>query len=165
MSLRKVGLLLLAAGLSCVPWATVAAETHGEAGRKLIGIWLTEDKEGAVQIYPCGTALCGRLYWIKPSDEENAAFDDKNSDPALRSRPLCGLEFMGGFIPQADGSYGSGWIYSPRHGTRFNARVSPGPREGTIELRGYFLVPLLGESQIWTRAEKQEPCVPPEERR
>ncbi len=131
------------------------------AVERVLGIWLTEDKEGAVAIYRCGKALCGKLHWFQPDDAPDAALDDKNPDPKLRGRPLCGMEFMGGFTPQSDGSLSSGWIYSPRHGSTFSAALAPGADADTIELRGYFILPLLGESQTWTRAEAVEACAHP----
>lgn len=141
--------------------SVAAAQKAAGSVERFVGIWLTEDKEGAVAIYRCGKALCGKLYWLKPSDAPDAALDDKNPDPALRGRPLCGMEFMGGFTPQSDGSLSSGWIYSPRHGATFSAALKPGDDADTIELRGYFIVPMLGESQVWQRTTNLQPCSAP----
>src|SRR5207237_4237403 len=62
------------------------------------GRWLTEKKNGVVEIFRCsgGDVLCGRLVWfhLKPGDSN---LDLSNSDAQLRNRPLCGLVFMTGF--------------------------------------------------------------------
>ncbi|MEJ0063931.1 MAG: DUF2147 domain-containing protein [Alphaproteobacteria bacterium] len=125
------------------------------------GVWLTEDKSGAVELYPCGQELCGKFYWLKPdpNDAPAADMDDKNPDPKLRNRPLCGMQFMGGFT-EADGKFSGGWIYSPRHGTKFSSEIRPQSPDA-IELRGYVLTPLLGQSQIWTRANNNLPACEP----
>lgn len=141
--------------------SVAVAQKAADGVERYMGIWLTEDKEGAVAIYRCGKALCGKLHWIKPSDAPDAALDDKNPDPALRGRPLCGMEFMGGFTPQSDGNLSSGWIYSPRHGATFSAALKAGDEADTIELRGYFVLPMLGESQVWTKAAGLQACSPP----
>lgn len=152
MSLARYFFILTAAMLF------MAVPSHAAMpGKDLSGLWYTEDQEGVVELYSCGKAVCGRLYWMKPSPESQADRDDKNPDPQLRSRPLCGLEFMGGFIPVADGTYESGWIYSPRHGAMFSASIAAGA-DDTLELRGYLLLPLLGQTQRWTRATNIQPC-------
>lgn len=164
MSPRFLLPALLGLGLSVGLTLSSASSASAPSGvERFLGVWLTEDKDGAVAIYRCGKALCGKLHWIKPSDEPDAAIDDKNPDPKLRGRPLCGMEFMGGFTPQKDGSISSGWIYSPRHGSTFSAALAPGQAPDTIELRGYFILPLLGESQTWTKAASVEACQPPKQ--
>jgi uncharacterized protein (DUF2147 family) len=122
-----------------------------------VGLWRTEDGEGVVQLYECGNNLCGRLYSFKPSTKPEGDRDSHNPDPALRGRPLCGLEFMGGFKAQTDGSYDHGWIYSPRHGANFSASlklIAP----DQLALRGYLLIPALGETQNWSRVTEAQAC-------
>lgn len=125
------------------------------------GVWLTEDKEGAVELYTCGDELCGKFYWLKSEAGATSAEDrdDNNPDPKLRGRPLCGMQFMGGFKPEDDGAFTGGWIYSPRHGAKFSSEIRTSSKDA-LELRGYLLLPLLGESQTWTKADKIAPCTP-----
>ncbi len=159
VSMRSASLFALAWLGYAAPIVAAAADApmKSSVADAVLGDWLTEDKDGIVRLYRCGEAVCGKLFWIKPSDKPGAALDDKNPDPKLRNRPLCGMEFMGGFAPQSDGSYSSGWIYSPRHGANFNATIAAG-EDDTLDLRGYFLVPLLGETQTWTRVKDAQPC-------
>jgi len=42
--------------------------------------------------------------------------------------------------------YNNGWIYSPRSGSNYTARMTLKDRD-TLDLHGYVLVPFLGESQ------------------
>lgn len=135
------------AGEAADPFATVK------------GVWLTEEKDGAVELYNCGDELCGKFYWLKaePGVAATADVDDKNPDPKLRNRPLCGMQFMGGFKPDDDGEFTGGWIYSPRHGTKFSSEIHPHSKD-ELELRGYMVLPILGASQTWTKAENIHPC-------
>ncbi len=121
------------------------------------GFWLTQDKDGVVEIYPCEGYLCGRFHWLKEDSLQNPSLDDKNPNPALRTRPLCGMQFLGGFEPQSQGSYTGGWIYSPRHGSKFSARISL-KNPDLLELHGYMFIPFLGDSQLWTRAGTHPRC-------
>ena len=76
---------------------------------------------------------------------------------SLRDKPLCGMQFMGGFEPDGKGHYNGGWIYSPRHGANFSAEmklVNP----STLDLHGYIFIPLFGASQTWTRAKAMTHC-------
>lgn len=135
--------------------AQAAAPAHDA---RLVGTWFTEDQEGAVEIYPCDAALCGKLVWFKPSTAAKAAQDERNPKPEQRGRSLCGLQFMGGFTRQPEGGYSSGWIYSPRHGATFSASLSPGATRDELVVRGYVVLALFGQSQTWRRAGAITPC-------
>lgn len=132
--------------------AGAAADTTGfstaEARRLLAGTWLTEDGEGLIEIYPSGDgAFAGRV--LSGSDE--GLRDSHNPDPALRGRPVKGLEILSGFRQESAGRFTGGRIYDPSSGNTYRARITlTGP--DTLRLRGYIGIPLLGGSQTWTRA-------------
>jgi uncharacterized protein (DUF2147 family) len=117
------------------------------------GRWLTEEKSGVVEIYSCGDgAFCGRLLWvrIKPSDRNPHALDNRNSMPALRDRPLCGLVMMWGFRPNGENQWSDGSLYDPESGSTYRGKMTLRP-DGTLSLRGYVGISLFGRSQDWTR--------------
>ncbi len=124
--------------------------------KKIEGLWLTQDRDGIVSIYECGAALCGKFVWLQDNDPAAPSLDSKNPNPEKRSRPLCGMEFMGDFKLDEDGKMSGGWIYSPRHGDVFDARLSLA-ESGALKLHGYLFVPLLGQTQTWTRVETLPP--------
>jgi len=127
----------------------------------IVGLWYTQDKDGGVEIYACGDKICGRFYWLDQKPGDSPMLDEKNADPTLRRRDLCRTQFMGDFTPDAmnDGRrhYSDGWIYSPRHGYNFQAEMTL-IDHNTLDLHGYVLTPILGESQTWTRAESMPQC-------
>lgn len=142
--------------------ATIAASTEAQPARAdVIGLWQTKDRDGIVELYPCSDKICGRLHWLEaPQDESGRpSLDDRNPDPALRARPLCGMTFMGDFSPETETRYSGGWIYSPRSGSTYQARLTLSDHD-TLLLHGYVFTPFLGETQVWTRAESSKGCPP-----
>lgn len=136
-----------------------AKDSPEKAALKAIsGLWYTQDKDGVVQLYPCDGEICGRFYWLKDDSPEDISRDTHNPEAGKRARPLCRMQFMGGFDPAGNGLYEDGWIYSPRHGANFSAEMTLVDKN-TLKLHGYLLVPALGEDQTWTRAKKPPRCV------
>ena len=116
------------------------------------GVWLVESEDGAIEILPCpdSAALCGRLVWMKP-DGGPPSLDRRNPDPAKRDQPLCGLMLMTGFRQDETGAWKDGDIYNPDDGNRYPAIIRrDGPDQ--LKLRGYLMIPLLGQTQTWRRA-------------
>ena len=127
------------------------------------GVWLDEAKDGGIRIEPCGDKLCGRLVWmLHPlNDQGMPKIDTKNPDPKLRTRPFCGMELMGGFSQAGPGEWEDGWVYDPDEGETYDSKFRLQP-DGTLKLRGFVGISLLGRSQVWTRpAETLPPCTPP----
>jgi uncharacterized protein (DUF2147 family) len=134
---------LLAAPLSAV------AERLGDPAH---GYWLTENRKAIVRLAPCGADTCGRTVWVEnPLDEAGQPKRDaKNADAAKRERPICGLDLVGGLNKTNDGAWQDGWLYNPRNGETYSAKVRAlSPSE--LEVRGYLGVSVLGKSQVWTR--------------
>jgi uncharacterized protein (DUF2147 family) len=116
-----------------------------------LGRWLTESKRGVIEIYRCGSELCGRLVWmIEPMRGGAPAVDDNNPDPAMRQRRLCGLAMLGGFHADGPDYWEKGWIYDPDSGKTYDATITV--KSATmLELRGYIGAPVFGQTQTWTR--------------
>lgn len=128
------------------------------ANKSVEGLWATEGEEAIIEIYKCNEdSICGRFYKLSDEDPMKPSRDNRNLDKNKRTRLLCGLKLLGDFASKGEGGYGSGWIYSPRHGTRFSASMRL-LSDDRLELRGYFLFSLLGDSQIWTRKENAKAC-------
>jgi uncharacterized protein (DUF2147 family) len=127
------------------------------------GWWLDESKRGGILIEPCGDKMCGTLGWmLHPLDAKgNPKFDTKNPDPKLQNRPICGMKLMGGFTKSGPGEWEDGWIYDSDDGQTYDSKFKLLP-DGTLKLRGFVGISLLGQSQVWTRpTETLTPCNPP----
>lgn len=127
------------------------AEAQAPQPQQLLGRWLSETKRGVIDIYPCGEEICGKLVWmIEPIRHGAPAIDDKNPDPKLQQRPLCGLTMLGGFRNTEPQRWTGGWIYDPDSGKTYHATMFL-ESAGVLKLRGYVGIPLFGETQTWTR--------------
>ena len=122
----------------------------------IVGLWLTQDHDAVVEIYACDTSICGRFHWMA-DDNGRMPRDENNHDAALRARPLCHMQFIGGFKDDGDGNYVDGTIYNPQDGWNYNVDMTLIDHD-TLNLQGYILVPLLGRSQTWTRVEAYPSC-------
>jgi uncharacterized protein (DUF2147 family) len=105
-----------------------------------LGIWSTEDGQGAVEIAQCGDALCGRIVGLDRSPGEPMPTD-------VYGQPECGLTIISNEKPQADGGW-LGQVTDPRDGTKYHAKLWVDER-GNLRLRGYLGIPLLGSTQVW----------------
>jgi uncharacterized protein (DUF2147 family) len=144
--------LSLAAFVGTIAFATVAA-AQGADG--VSGRWMTENQKGVIEIAPCGGSICGKIDWMKPppgADLTVIPRDKHNHDPARRQQPMCGLQILYGFHHDAADpkKWTEGNIYDPESGDVYHGNITV-QDAGHLRLRGYIGIPLLGESQIWTR--------------
>lgn len=132
-------LLVVAMLTTSVARPAVAAMAVDPGG--ILGRWLTPRHDGVFQIDRCGETLCGRLVGMQYT----------GSMPLdVHHQPQCGLMLLNGFRSGDEAGRWSGTITDPDSGHRYQATIwSPTP--GVLKLRGYVLMPLLGETQRWTR--------------
>ena len=153
--MRQLRLIVTSAILGLVTVTGAAG-----AGFSAFGVWFTQEHDGAFELYPCRDGqLCGRLVWMAddggaPGDKapvnREPPQDTNNPDLALRTRLLCGLEIVYGFRRNDDGLWSGGFIYNPDDGHEYHAQIDVrGP--DILGLRGYILMTLLGQTQIWSR--------------
>lgn len=121
--------------------ASPAAAIEPVAGR-----WLTDTKDGIIEIGRCGDALCGRL--VKSLVPIAPPGTDKNNpDPQLRGRPILGLPVLTGFKP--DGEKWAGRAYDPKVGKNYATTLE---RTGANELKVRGCVAIFCRTVTWTRA-------------
>jgi uncharacterized protein (DUF2147 family) len=117
-----------------------------------VGVWLHPNQRIQVEIAACGTKLCGKMVWFRwPNDAAGLPLVDiKNVNPALRTRPLLGLKIVHGLHRADKRTWVDGRIYNPDDGVEYNSVMTIDPN-GSLRVRAYFLLPLLGKTLIWTR--------------
>ena len=71
----------------------------------------------------------------------------KNPDPALRTRPLLGMQILNGLTDK--GGDWRGEIYDPRRGKTFKSVVSRNA-DGTLNVKGCFA--FICQTQLWRPA-------------
>lgn len=133
-----------------------AQGNDGVAGR-----WLTENGKGVIAIAPCGGSICGKIDWMKPPANAKPGViprDNHNPDPSRRQQPMCGLQIIYGFHHREDDPrrWVEGHVYDPESGDTYHASITL-EDANHLRLRGYIGIPLLGQSQVWTRAGGDHP--------
>jgi uncharacterized protein (DUF2147 family) len=130
--------------LATIALASLASDDK-EAG--IIGNWLTEPKDGIIQISRVAPSLYeGRIV----GGNHPGRVDALNPDPAQRNKQLRGQVILQDLHYGGDGKWSGGTIYDPDSGHTYRCvveLVSP----DTLKLRGFIGIPLLGRQQIWTR--------------
>lgn len=132
------------------------AESAGDA---ILGVWHTTDDKSQVQIFKTNNQYFGKIVSLKePNWPANSKFgkpgtpknDRNNSDPALRSRPIIGLQMVQNFNYEGKNRWGSGRVYDPMNGKTYHGKITM-TATNRLELRGYIGISLLGRTVIWTR--------------
>jgi uncharacterized protein (DUF2147 family) len=114
------------------------------------GEWLVQDGKSKVTIGPCKAAaekVCGAISWLKdPADA--AKTDTKNPDPALRSKPIKGLQILWDFKQAGPGRWTGGKIYDPHDGKTYKSKLAVSA-SGALKVDGCVL--MICQAQTWTR--------------
>jgi uncharacterized protein (DUF2147 family) len=122
------------------------------SGDTVFGFWLSENKRAVIKIEPCANQVCGNVVWLQEplNRDGQPKTDSNNTEEKLRDRLLCGIGLISNFQSVKPGAWSGGSIYSPRDGQTYSASMELSDND-TLELRGYFLLPLFGKTQVWTR--------------
>lgn len=139
---HAITLSILFAGLASLPAVAQVPE---------VGVWINHEGKGAVEIKPCGPALCGNIVWLRePLNEQGQPlFDRRNPEESKRTRPICGLPVIGNVRRTSEG-WDEGWIYNPEEGAQYDVYLrASGDR---LTVTGYKGVKLFSKTFTWTRA-------------
>lgn len=98
-----------------------------------LGVWLDNTGRGAVEIKPCGAALCGHVVWVKDTADAKG----------------CGRQIIGDAT--ASGGKYTGWIYSPEDRKRYNVEFSTAG-DGRLKVVGYAGIRLFSKTMYWKPA-------------
>lgn len=129
--------------------ATPALASEADA---VIGEWYTKDNKALVQIYKQGDVYSGKIVGLKePKNEDGSAkLDTNNPDEAQRGQPIIGLNLVQGFAYKGSNKWADGTIYDPDNGKTYKCKMSLND-DGTLKVRGFIGVSLIGRTQVWTR--------------
>jgi len=128
------GLKYIAPAFVAFALAPVASRS-ASAAPDPTGIWMNDTGRGAIEIKPCGNALCGNVVWVKSATDANG----------------CGKQIIGDVAPVGGGRWDNGWIYSPEKGRKYDVELTP-LSNGTLRVTGYAGMKFLSKTMIWTRA-------------
>jgi uncharacterized protein (DUF2147 family) len=116
---------LLAAGAVALA-ATAYAQTADDA----LGVWENPENKSHTEFYKCGAGVCGKI--VRAVDGQKT--DDKNPDPAKRSRPIVGLVIMEGAKKTGPATW-SGALYNRADGKTYSGTLTV-KSKNAVELSG-----------------------------
>ena len=133
------------------------AQSADEAPSRVVGDWLTEPRDGIIQITVDATGnLEGRIV----GGNHPGLKDEKNPDPARRGTALRGQVILKAMKYDGDGHWSGGTIYKPDNGKTYKCKVEFGDKD-TLEVRGFIGFSLFGITQNWTRYTGTSMDLPP----
>ena len=150
---RRVLVLALAAVTQAATMAQAVPDSLIE------GVWQTAEKS-ELTIAPCPQGYCGYITKIVVPDHIIAQYGDdlaaigtnytdyNNKNPALRDRPIQGLQILT-LRPGSDPWYYEGEIYNPEDGNVYAGSVEVTGAD-RLKLKGCVLY-VLCQEQIWLR--------------
>jgi uncharacterized protein (DUF2147 family) len=135
-----------------------ASTAFGAGPGDVLGSWKTDGGDSLLEYFRCGEKICGKIVWMKEPNYMNSKegpvgktkVDSKNPDPALRNRPILGLQVMKGLTAKGGNRWGNGTCYDPESGKSYKCKMylkSP----SRLELRGYIGISLIGRTYTLTR--------------
>jgi uncharacterized protein (DUF2147 family) len=138
-----------------IPFVAVIVALFGAAPASAestdpVGVWLTEKGDARIKVSKCGNGICGAIVGLKdPIDRMTGQpqVDDKNPNPALRTRPVIGISLFIGMRPSAPGRW-SGQIYNADDGGTYVSHVT---YDGGDALRVEGCVGMICGGETWTR--------------
>jgi uncharacterized protein (DUF2147 family) len=119
------------------------AAQSSRAAPAVTGLWLTETRDGVIAISPCGDDLCAHIVGV--------VLDHPNDKMPVDNRGVtqCHLPLITD-ARQVRSNLWKGHITDPRNGDHFGVEFHLDPH-GSLALRGFLGLPLLGHTQTWTR--------------
>lgn len=143
VSLRRAALMAAAVVVLTVPSAVAAAD--------LQGVWLIDD-DAAVQMFDCNGQICGRIRWLQKAQDtpHQLVRDERNPDPALQQRQLCGLTIITGLRAAGPDRWEGGSFYNPDDGKTYDVTAELRSAD-ELSARIYAGTPILGETRTLIR--------------
>ena len=155
-----LNVILLAGALALAPVGMQGAPAEAA---DLLGLWLDENGEVAVELEMCGDQLCGRVAWLNEELDAGgqARVDAKNRAAELRDRELQGLTVLSKFAPSDDdfGVWKQGMLYDPNLGATFIHCTLRVEDDGRLRIRGFeghkgsrgLVASRFGKTTYWSR--------------
>jgi uncharacterized protein (DUF2147 family) len=113
------------------------------AAPSVIGLWLTQGRDGVVKISRCGVALCAELAGVILDHPDDPTPHD------YRGVSQCHLPLITD-AREVKPNLWKGHIVNPRDGKVYGVELRLDAHDN-LALRGFLAVPLLGRTQTWTR--------------
>jgi uncharacterized protein (DUF2147 family) len=147
----------IALTLAILPYQS-AAQAPTEAITSVVGDWHTisdadRKPRAIVRVQMVGEEIRGFVAGtLRQGEDPNRVCD--RCPGALRNRPISGMTILWGLHrdPANPREFINGSVLDPETGDTYSASLKLSPDGKSLELRGYFVLPIVGRSQTWLRA-------------
>jgi len=117
---------------------------------RIVGKWITEEKNLIVEIYRSGAEFKAKVLWFEDEDVLSSPIDSRvdfrNPNPALRSRKLLGMEVLRQLRFKEDSnSWEDGIIYDSISGKEWSS-CAFFTDSGRLRVKGYWQFKMLCKS-------------------
>jgi len=135
-----------------------ATTAFGAVPANILGSWKTDGGDSKLELFKCGEKICGKIVWLKVPkyiDSNDGPLgktkvDRKCPNPALRNRPILGLQVMKGLTATGVSTWENGTCYDPETGKSYKCKMRlSAPNQ--LELRGFIGISLIGRNFSLTR--------------
>ncbi|WP_340587361.1 DUF2147 domain-containing protein [Erythrobacter alti] len=113
--------------------AIAALPNVTSAQRSIDGTYLDQGGYVEITVGPCGNSRCGEITRIVRRKPGESTRDAHNDDPALRNRPILGINVLQNL--RWDDGVWRGEVYNPEDGGTYRAEVRPAAGGG-LEVKG-----------------------------
>jgi len=151
--MKRLVTAVTAVALCSPPAALPAAERAAQP--TAVGLWERDDSSGMpvawFRILDCDGVYEGKIVRIFPKPgEDPSKWRCTECEGDQKNAPVIGITFIKGMRKNGL-AYQGGSILDPRSGSVYNALMELSPDGQQLEVRGYFAIPLLGQSEMWKR--------------
>jgi uncharacterized protein (DUF2147 family) len=108
----------------------LAATAYAQAADDAFGVWENPENKSHTEFYKCGAGVCAKIARVVDGQRT----DDKNPDPAKRSRPIVGLVIMQGGKKSGPASW-TGNLYNRADGKTYSGTLTV-KSKAAVELSG-----------------------------
>lgn len=118
----------------------------------IVGKWITTTGNCMVEVYKQNTEYKAKVVWFKEGKKHMDDYtDEKNPDPALRSRKLLGMDVMHGLHYDADeNEWVDGHIYDATSGKEWDSVVWLS-HDHLLNVKGYWVFKFLSETKTFKK--------------
>ncbi|MBN9669762.1 DUF2147 domain-containing protein [Roseibium aggregatum] len=109
------------------------------------GDWVRPNGASKIRIAACGSALCGKLIWLKSPRN-----DTQNPDASKRDRPLLGVQIVRSMQPTSKSNQWKGKVYNAEDGKTYTGFIEL-TSANKLKLEGCVLGGLVCKGETWSR--------------
>lgn len=113
------------------------------------GRWLSETKEGEIEMYKEGNKYFGKLVRAKLNKETNN-MDVHNPDENEHKNSIVGKVIVKDLKKDGD-DWNGGTIYDPKSGKTYKSKAKLEKGGQVLKLRGYIGISWIGRTSEWSR--------------